>query len=364
MSRTPPKDKLLTTSIPCCHQVDPLQDPRWASLVENHPKASVFHSVGWLEALRSSYGYRPVVFTTAPPSAELKNGVVFCLVDSWLTGRRLVSLPFSDHCEPLCDSTDDLNLIIQSLQAAVDRREWKYLEIRPIDFNFGPIDGRADFRPCATYYLHTMDLRPALDEVFQSLHKDSVQRRIQRAERAGLTEKCGRSEELLQEFYSLFVKTRGRHHVPPSPYIWFQNLVQCLGKALALRVAYKDGIPVAAILTLQFKHVVYFKYGCSDIHFNNLGATPWLLWKAIAAAKLDGAQEFDLGRTQKDNAGLLSFKNHWVPETKSLVYWQYPQGISLGSVDDWKLKLAKGAFACLPDKMLAVIGELVYRHIG
>src|SRR5512135_999465 len=144
MSRTPPKDKLLTTSIPCCHQVDPLQDPRWASLVENHPKASVFHSVGWLEALRSSYGYRPVVFTTAPPSAELKNGVVFCLVDSWLTGRRLVSLPFSDHCEPLCDSTDDLNLIIQSLQAAVDRREWKYLEIRPIDFNFGPIDGRAD----------------------------------------------------------------------------------------------------------------------------------------------------------------------------------------------------------------------------
>lgn len=27
---------------------------------------------------------------------------------------------------------------------------------------------------------------------------------------------------------------------------------------------------------------------------------------------------------QSNNGGLLAFKNHWVPTTKRLVYWQYP----------------------------------------
>jgi len=364
MNRIPPADKLETDSGLRCYQLDPLKDPRWAALVETHPKASVFHTVGWLEALQRTYGYYPVVCTTSPPDAELTSGIVFCLVDSWLTGRRLVSLPFSDHCEPLCDSTEELNQLLQTLQSIVDRREWKYLEIRPIDQDFSRTSDHTNFQPCATYYLHTLDLRPDLEELFHGFHKDSVQRRIHRAERAGLTEKCGRSEELLKEFYALFVKTRGRHQVPPSPYSWFQNLVQCQNRALNIRLAYKNGTPIAAILTLQFNHIVYFKYGCSDVRFNNLGATPWLLWRAISEAKSNGATEFDLGRTQTDNAGLLSFKNHWAPKTKSLVYWQYPQGISLGSVDDWKLKFAKGAFSFLPDRLLKIIGELIYRHIG
>ena len=38
----------------------------------------------------------------SPPDEPLENGFLFCRVESWLTGRRLVSLPFSDHCEPLC----------------------------------------------------------------------------------------------------------------------------------------------------------------------------------------------------------------------------------------------------------------------
>jgi hypothetical protein len=34
--------------------------------------------------------------------------LVFCRVRSWLTGRRSISLPFSDHCEPLVESHEAL----------------------------------------------------------------------------------------------------------------------------------------------------------------------------------------------------------------------------------------------------------------
>ena len=70
---------------------------RWSALVHSHAQASVFHSTNWLRALQGVYGYEPVVVTTCPPVELLTNGLVFCRISSWLTGSRLVSLPFSDH---------------------------------------------------------------------------------------------------------------------------------------------------------------------------------------------------------------------------------------------------------------------------
>ena len=87
-------------------RIEPLQDPRWGKFLERHPRASVFHTPAWLEALRRTYGYVPVAYTTSLPGRELEDGVVLCQVDSWVTGRRLVSLPFSDHCEPLVDGAE------------------------------------------------------------------------------------------------------------------------------------------------------------------------------------------------------------------------------------------------------------------
>jgi hypothetical protein len=346
------------------YQIDPLSDARWADLVQKHPKASVFHTVGWLKALRRTYGYQPVVFTTSSPTGELKNGLVFCHVNSWLTGRRLVSLPFSDHCEPLFDSAENLNFLIRYLQATLDRGEWKYLEIRPIEWNFHETGDGIGLLPGATYYLHTLDLRPGLNEVFRSLDKDCVQRRIERAQRAGLVERCGRSEDLIKEFYPLFVATRGRHHLPPIPYAWFRNLMDCQGQAMEIRLAYQGKTPVAAILTLQFQDSVYYKYGCSDTQFNRLGATPWLLWRAIEAAKSNGASQFDMGRTEEDNAGLLAFKNRWAPQPKRLVYWNFPKGFALPVVAGWKLNMAKRIFSSMPNGLRTIAGRVIYRHIG
>lgn len=346
------------------YQMDPTKDLRWAELVERHPRASVFHTVAWLRAIRRTYGYEPVVFTTSPPTGDLNNGLVFCRINSWLTGHRLVSLPFSDHCALLCDSSEDMNFLIRYLQTTLEHQKSKYLEIRPLNGNFGRIGNGIGFQPAATYFLHTLDLRPDLDDVFRSLHKDSVQRRIQRAQRAGLVEKCGRSEDLLKDFYALFVITRARHHVPPTPYAWFLNLIRSQDLALEIRVAYKDRSPIAAILTLRFRDVVYYKYGCSDPRFNKFGATPMLLWRAIEAGKSNGAIELDLGRTEEDNAGLLVFKNHWVRQSKRLVYWNFPGTPTLDSARGWKLKIAKRVFSCMPDKLLAVTGRLLYRHIG
>src|SRR5436309_1253555 len=110
------KKRALRKTCPTISIIDPLRDPRWGELADRHPRASVFHTPGWLEALRRTYGYRPIVFSTSAPNQDLRNGLLFCQVESFLTGRRLVSLPFADHCDPLVDSPKDFEALLVSLQ--------------------------------------------------------------------------------------------------------------------------------------------------------------------------------------------------------------------------------------------------------
>lgn len=346
------------------YQTDPSRDSRWAEFVATHSQASVFHTVGWLEALRRTYGYRPVAFTTSPPSGKLENGLLFCRVRSWLTGPRMVSLPFSDHCEPLFGRAEELDFVLGCLQAELDHQDWKYLELRPISSSFHH-EGSAEvgFKTVNHYYLHRIDLRPALSEIFKSLHRDSTQRRILHAERMGLVCETGRSPKLLKDFYDLLLLTRRRHHLPPQPFVWFRNLLDCLQSA-EIRVAYKERVPIAAIFTLRFRNSCYYKYGCSNRRFNSYGAIPLLLWKAIEASKGAGAEEFDLGRSEDYAEGLLTFKDHWTSSRLDLAYWRYPSVDTTGASERWKLRMAKRVFAFMPDKLLAMTGRLVYRHIG
>ena len=337
------------------YQVDPTTDPRWAGFVDRHARASLFHSVAWLTALRRTYGYEPVVFTTSAPTADLSNGIVFCHVKSWLTGHRLVSLPFSDHCEPLFESAGDVNFLIRYLQASLEREQWRYLEIRPFSVAFDQSDHGASFVPAARYFINTLDLRP---EVHPNLGKGSVPREL---EPAGLVEKCGASDDLVREFYRLLAVTRDP--LDP-PYAWFRNLFQCQGPALEVRLAYQRGIPIAAILTLQFRDVVYCKHGCADRRFDGFRAMPWLLSRAIAAAKSKGAGEFHMGRTAEDHSDLLAFQNQ-PPRSKRLVYWRYSDDFrTRDSADSWKLKMAKRAFSHMPSSVSAITGGLLYRHLA
>jgi hypothetical protein len=347
------------------HAIDPLQDPRWRAFVEEHPRASVFHTIPWLDALHRTYGYKPIVYTTSPPGADLQNGLVFCRVESWITGRRLVSLPFSDHCEPLIDSAEEMESILCYLQAHRRSGDWKYIEIRPLNSSLCRASAQEGFQPSKQYYLHTIDLRPREDELFRRFHESSVQRRIRRAERAGLVYEGGRSSALLKKFYQLMLLTRRRHHIPPQPEEWFRNLVECMGDALKIWVVSHENIPVASIITLRFKNILTFKYGCSDSADRRFGSTPFLLWRVIQEAKSNGVEVFDLGRSDYHNQGLIAFKDHWASTRSLLTYWRFAApAAGLLTDESRKLKLAKHFFGLLPKSVQKAAGRIFYRHIG
>lgn len=352
---------MITQPSTSVYRIDPLRDDRWPELIARHPQASVFHTIGWLRALQTTYGYEPVAITTSPPSGALQNAVLFCVVRSWLTGDRLVSLPFSDHCEPLVDDAEQFEALYAQAEAIRVRDGHQYVEMRSSNFC---LEFERDFGRAKTYTLHRLNLRPGLETLRKTFHRDCIQRKIRRAERESLTYEAGRSPLLLQQLYGLLQLTRSRHHLPPQPFAWFQNLVACMGKDLSIRIASQSGRPIAGIMTLDHGKTMVYKYGGSDVKFNNLGATPMLFWQAIKDAKEAGMEVLDLGRSDLDNPGLIMFKERWSTVRSPLATWRAPATTaspSFGQVKDW---LAKEGFTRLPDSALTLAGRLLYRHMG
>lgn len=347
------------------YAIDPLQDPRWGAFIEKHPRASVFHTIPWLNALQRTYGYRPTVYTTSPAGSDLQNGIVFCHVESSITGRRLVSLPFSDHCEPLVDSAEEMESILGHLQAYRRSGDWNYVEIRPSNGSLFSTSAQEGFQPSTQVYLHTIDLRPSEDQLFRRFHESSIQRRIRRGEHADMVVECGRSSALLREFYQLMLLTRQRHHLPPQPEQWFRNLVECMGDALDIWVVSHDNKAVASIITLRSKNILVFKYGCSDSAFHRFGSVPLILWRVIQQAQKNGVQVFDLGRSDYYDQGLIVFKDRWASTRGLLTYWRFPAPAEGLSMEEGRmLKLAKHFFGLMPKPMQKAAGEILYRHIG
>lgn len=343
------------------HVLDPLLDCRWDELVARHPSASVFHDRGWLEALARTYGYEPYVLTSTPFGEPLENGIVVCRVVSWITGTRLVSLPFSDHCEPLLHNCDEAVEFLSWMRETCDLQQWRYVELRPLSATYPRDNG---LQPSCSYWLHELDLEPSLEQIFQRLHNNSFRRKVQRAEREHLSSETGRSERLLDEFYRLLVSTRRRHQLLPQPRAWFRNLLECMGDKLQIRLARKNGIPIAAMLTLRHRSSVVYKYGCSAEKFNNLGGVPFLFWRLVEESKASGAERIDFGRTDLNNEGLIAFKDRFGTTRKLLNYYRYAKPSRRRVVALGDLRTLRQFISFLPKALSSAAGRVLYRHLG
>ena len=201
------------------HVLDPLTDTRWDDFVERHPRASVFHSRGWLEALKRTYGYEPIVADDdragaagerpgAVPRQDLAVAAagVAAVLGSLRPARRSAGRPVRDARVP----------------GGRDGRRGAGVRSSCGLDSAASVSGLAEG---ASYCLHTLDLARPAEQIFDGFHHSSTQRAIRRAEREGLTYEAGTSERLLSSFYGLLRLTRRRHGLPPQPLAWFRNLV-------------------------------------------------------------------------------------------------------------------------------------------
>lgn len=339
--------------------LDPTLDPQWDEIVASFPDANIFHTSSWAQTLKTSYRYQPLYAVFS------KNGEPVCLVplmevNSILTGKRGVSLPFTDWCPIITSKSVSQSDVIDELLDFGRSREWKTLELRDSE---QPI---IDDHDSLTYLVHELDLEPGEKNLFNRF-RDSTKRNIRKAVKLGVTVVENNSWDGLKDFSRLNVITRRDHGLPPQPPVFFENLYRNIiypGSGRILLARY-EGATIAAAIYLFFNGRALYKYGASDRTMQHLRGNNLLMCEAIKRFAQEGNKSFHFGRTNSDQEGLLQFKRGWGALERNLQYQKFslPDGRPLSSSIP-VFGFHNRVFSRLPLTTLGLIGRILYRHVG
>jgi hypothetical protein len=338
--------------------VNPLCDPDWDRLVVSHPDYSFFHSAAWAKVLCKTYGHQPVYFRCSEQS-ELAALVPMMEVQSPLTGRRGVCLPFSDFCGPLMFVESGSVLAMNKLSELARERKWKYFEVRR---------KRAfavSATPAVAFYGHTLDLRNGAEDLLTRF-KSSARGALRKAARSGLIVQVTRSREAVLEFYRLHVRTRRRHGLPPQPMSFFLNVHdEVIKPGLGFVVVATSGsIPVAAAVFFHFRKKAVYKFSASDERLKEFQGNNLTMWEGIRFLVQNGIEELHFGRTTLENNGLRQFKLAWGTQEETIEYLKFN---TLAGAWVTGRETSSGfhnaVFGSLPLALNRFVGAIIYPHL-
>lgn len=280
-------------------------------------------------------------------------------VNSFLTGRRGVSLPFSDECKLLALDGPDGDLLIQSALELGRARQWKYVELR------GDFPERLRPKPWATYFGHEVDLAGGVDTLFARFD-GSVRRAIHKAEKARVQVHVLTTPEATQTFFKLHCLTRRRHGAPPQPFSFFRNMCEHVFKPESgfIVLATFEDRPIATGVFVHHGQIGMYKFGASDPSCLHLRANDLVMWEAIKWYASRRYSWFSMGRTAPSNVGLRRFKCGFGAREYPINYFRYDlrrERFLTGHEE--KPGWINRACGLAPMFVLQILGKLFYRHI-
>jgi hypothetical protein len=358
---------LVAPSTPASHAgnatwswVDPTTDREWDDAVFTHPAANVFHTGAWARVLRDAYGYQLFYAMRAGGAGLLP----IAEVASPFTGRRGVSLPFTDVSGPLdgAFAGDALEPLLELGR----RRAWRYLELRGAGEPFPP------FAPSARFVEHRLAIRADEEEQWRAL-VGAHRRNLAKARRSEVSVERSSDVRALDAYYALHCATRRRQGVPPQPKRFFRAIHRHLiaeGHGFVV-LARHGSTPVAGAVFLHAGDEAIYKYSASDPRAWSTAPNNLVIWEAISHYRRQGVRTLSFGRTDVDASGLVRFKRGWGAVERPVVYVRATlrgdapaEASALGPRAGAAAGAARGLMRRLPTPILQFLGRLTYRHVG
>jgi CelD/BcsL family acetyltransferase involved in cellulose biosynthesis len=339
--------------------INPSEQKDWNESLLSLPGSSFFHTSSWAAVLQKSYNYKPIYFTIRG-QAGMQALLPVMEVNSSLTGKRGVSLPFTDYCEPVAADAAEFQEMFAAAVASGKKQNWRYLELRGGERFFPTAE------PSECHYGHTLDLAAGPQQLFASL-RDSHRRNIKKAEKEKIDVAISASPDALDAFQRLNAVTRRDHGLPPQPRRFFQCVYDHIlsqGRGFIVLASCR-GTAIAANVYFHFGNRILYKYGASDKAFQHLRASNLVMWEAIKWGCEHGYGALCFGRTEPDNVGLRQFKAGWGTQEYLIKYYRYDlrRDVFVKTPTVVKPSYQK-IFSKLPIPVLNMLGDILYRHMG
>lgn len=338
--------------------INPIEYPDWDNILLTHNDYSFFYSSSWTKVLCESYNYSPLYFTS------ISNGKLTALIpvigiNSIITGKRGVSLPFSDYCQPIVPDKIHFRKIFEKITKFGNKSGWKYIEYRGGD-NYLDNNTHSLF-----FFNHNIDLG-AGEKKIHSRFRSNTKRNIKKALKSGVEVNLHQSMESVKDFCHLNFMTRKKHGLPPQPSFFFKKIYEHIiskGLGFVVLATYKNK-KIAGAIYFHIGEKAIYKFGAYDKNYQELRPNNLVMWHAIQWYSQNNYKSFDFGITGSQNEGLRHFKLGWGVDEKIISYYRYNLLTKKFIKDNFRAKESYSLFRKLPSPLLNLTGFFLYRHVG
>jgi CelD/BcsL family acetyltransferase involved in cellulose biosynthesis len=343
-----------------------LSDHNWRPALERQAQEMLDFNQRWLDLITRVYGYQALSLTTRGPDGAITGYLPICALQGAFGRMRLVAIPFSDTCPLLAKDDATTNELVDQAIELARRHKARYLELRA-GVN-DALAARPDLTAQNLYARHWLPLEADAEAIWAGLRK-SVRGSIRKARKLGVRARVAQTLDDVDSFYRLHLRTRTKKHgMPTQPRRFFHDMWNTFSPDGAIRIllAEYEGIPIAAIVLLASGRTVRYAYSASDERYLHLDPVYLLMWEAISWGCGQGFERLDLGRSARDNHGLMAFKRHLGGVEEPLPYYYHPHvaGLAATAESSWRARALAACWKRLPLWLAEPVGGHLYKHLG
>ena len=340
--------------------VDPRTDPLWEQLVGQN-RSSVFNSPAWQRVLSATYGWDARALVLLDTAGIPRAGIPFCRIAD-LVGERIVTLPFSDYCDPIVADLDCWRQLVERLMS-----EECPVVARCLHNEIPLTDERFTLVKRAKW--HGLDLGQNLDDICRALD-ESTRRAIRKSERDGLRVHIAERTEELRTFFDMHLGVRKyKYRLLAQPFRFFESIWREFVEPRhgCLMLATHEGHVVAGVMFLVWKDTLYYKFNASVRADLSHRPNDRLIWEGIKYGKANGCTALDFGLSDWEQDGLIRYKRKFGTVEKTISFLRYTPDATQGQHE----KAVRAALTGLtelfvdrtvPDHISEQAGRDLYRY--
>ncbi|MDW7726655.1 MAG: GNAT family N-acetyltransferase [Candidatus Methanoperedens sp.] len=312
-------------------------EKEWDHFVDNHKKATFFHTIKWKKILEQTFNYKPDYLLVRNSERRIV-GISPAFSVKTMFGRIVVSQPFFEYGGPIIENSFEgaYSDIIKYYINKINNNKIKYVEMKSLpnesDEHYTKNGFVKQFKSFG-YYIDVKD-KDFEKDIWLGLYNNKVRNSIRKGIKSGLKIV---QEENIDVYYDLYLKTMAKLGSPPYPKTLFENIKKYAKSSVRFTFAYLEEVPIAGLWTLLYNNRVSIvgNVSCSD--YQNFNANDHLYNEQIEYSTKNKFEIVDLGRT-RPNSSYELYKKKWGALKIDMYSYVYPPSESK-EIDPYKYYL-------------------------
>lgn len=330
----------------------------WNSYVKQHPLATPYHNFAWVRSVEVAYGHENVSLIAR--QADKVVGVApTSLMRIPFKSPLLCSLPFCDVGYILADNDEIKQHLVMRLNQLADgggRSEYRDSQQQVSDME---LPGQK---------VRMLLSLPDSSETLMNGFKSKLRSQIRKAEKNGLQVKLGCNQQLLNDFYRVFIYNMRKLGSPVHSKEWYQQLFAHYQQNMLISVVYTEDKPIGGGIVLLNGSKACIPWASTLAEYNKLAPNMLLYWSFLEYLSDHGFTQFDFGRSTFGE-GTFRFKQQWGAEPVALVWgntsdYSNTDGLDNAGKSGKLLELVTTLWSNLPIGLTTWIGPKIRRYIS